>query len=185
MHPKKVLLQAIAFGVGCAVIYGTNPWLEKASDVMWDPVEEIPIAARSFYNGLHRVGWGLAVGWVILACVKGAGGPVNTFLSWRAWAPLARMSYVMYLVHIPVINYYLTLPSYTVTINHPMIVYFFLWVLSVSALIAYICVIGFEMPLAHMEKMLFGNIPQVKRMFPQETKTMQTEKASEKNKVVS
>ena len=66
-----------------------------------------------------------------------------------------------------------------------MIVYFFLWVLSVSALIAYICVIGFEMPLAHMEKMLFGNIPQVKRMFPQETKTMQTEKASEKNKVVS
>ena len=106
------------------------------------------------------------MGWVILACVKGAGGPVNTFLSWRAWAPLARMSYVMYLVHLPVIDYYHSLPSYTVTINHPMVIYFLLWVLSVSALIAYICVIGFEMPLAHMEKMLFGSLPTVKRMHP-------------------
>ena len=172
-------LKAIAFAVGCAVVYGTNPWQKKAADIHWTH-KEISIAARSFYNGLHRVGWGLAVGWVILACVKGAGGPVNTFLSWRAWAPLARMSYVMYLVHIPVITYYETLPSYTVTANHPMIIYYLLWVLSVSALIAYICVIGFEMPLAHMEKMLFGNIPKVKRMFPKEAKTVNTEKASEK-----
>merc|ERR1719376_898709 len=156
---------AIAFAVGCAVVYGTNPWLKKAGDIHWNH-KEIPVAARSLYNGLHRVGWGL------LACVKGAGGPVNTFLSWRAWAPLARMSYVMYLVHLPVIDYYLTLPSYTVTVNHPMVVYYLLWVLSVSALIAYICVIGFEMPLTHMEKMLFGNLPQVKRMFPREAKTI-------------
>ena len=173
------MLQAIAFAIGCAVVYGTNPWLKKAGDIHWNH-KEIPIAARSLYNGLHRVGWGLAVGWVILACVKGAGGPVNTFLSWRAWAPLARMSYVMYLVHRPVIDYYRTLPSYTVTVNHPMVVYYLLWVLSVSALIAYICVIGFEMPLTHMEKMLFGNLPQVKRMFPQEAKTVNDEKASEK-----
>ena len=156
-------LKAIAFAVGCAVVYGTNPWQKKAADIHWTH-KEIPIAARSFYNGLHRVGWGLAVGWVILACVKGAGGPVNTFLSWRAWAPLARMSYVMYLVHIVVIDYYHSLPSYTVTISHPMIIYFLLWVLSVSALVAYICIISFEMPLAHMEKMLFGHLPTVKRM---------------------
>ena len=156
-------LKAIAFAVGCAVVYGTNPWQKKAADIHWTH-KEIPIAARSFYNGLHRVGWGLAVGWVILACVKGAGGPVNTFLSWRAWAPLARMSYVMYLVHIVVIDYYHSLPSYTVTISHPMIIYFLLWVLSVSALVAYICIVSFEMPLAHMEKMLFGGLPTVKRM---------------------
>ena len=76
------------------------------------------------------------------------------------------MSYVIYLVHLAVIDYYHSLPSYTVTINHPVIIYFLLWVLSVSALIAYICVISFEMPLAHMEKMLFGDLPTVKRMHP-------------------
>ena len=91
------VLKAIAFAVGCAVVYGANPWLKKAADIHWTH-KEIP------------------------------------------------------------------LPSYTVTINHPMIIYFLLWVLSVSALLAYICVVCFEMPLAHMEKMLFGNLPTVKRM---------------------
>ena len=124
---------------------------------------------------IFSLAWALAVGWVIVACVKGAGGPVNTLLSWRAWQPLARMSYCMYLVHITVIDYYLSLPSYTVTVSHPQVIYFLLWIISVSALVAYIAVIAFEMPLAHMEKMLWtslgmGAFPTVKKMKVEEDK---------------
>ena len=113
-------------------------------------------AEKALYNGLHRLAWSLALAWLVLACVKGLGGPINTFLSYRAWAPLARLSYTMYLVHMTVIDYYLTLPSYTVTVAHNMVIYYFLWVLAVSAAVAYVCVIAFEMPIAQLEKILLG-----------------------------
>jgi len=39
-----------------------------------------------------------------------------------------------------------------------MIIYFLLWILSVSAALSYLCVICFEMPIAHLEKLLFTSI---------------------------
>ena len=62
--------------------------------------------------------WGVAMGLVVLDCVKGLGGPadllyilfginlrlVDRFLSWGVFQPLAKISYMMYLVHITVIN---------------------------------------------------------------------------------
>ena len=36
--------------------------------------------------------------------------------------------------------------------------YYILWVLAVSAAVSYVCVIGFEMPIAHLEKLLFAAI---------------------------
>ena len=62
--------------------------------------------------------WAVAMGLVTLDCVKGLGGPadllyilfginlrlVDKFLSWGVFQPLAKISYMMYLVHITVIN---------------------------------------------------------------------------------
>ena len=48
-------------------------------------------AERAAYNGLHRLGWALSLAWLVLACCKGAAGPINTVLAWRAWRPLARL----------------------------------------------------------------------------------------------
>ena len=59
-----------------------------------------------------RLAWSLSISWMIFACVKGLGGPINTFLSWRAWAPLAKMSFCMYLIHMTVIVYYCSLTRY-------------------------------------------------------------------------
>lgn len=55
------------------------------------------------YAGLHRTAWAAGVAWVVFACVSGRGGAVNAFLSWRAFAPLARLSYCVYLGHYAVI----------------------------------------------------------------------------------
>ena len=114
-----------------------------------------------------RLAWALSVSWVILACEKGLGGPVNILLSRGAWLPLARLSYGIYLVHRIVIDYYLTLPSYTVELNHPLVIYFILWVVSMSAAISYVCVICFEKPIGHLEKLLMtllgvSRLPSVK-----------------------
>ncbi len=82
--------------------------------------------------------------------------------------PLARLSYSCYLVHMTVVDWVLTLPSYSVTIIHTLVLYHILPNTTVSLAIAFILVILFQAPLLHMEKLLFGfmglgKLPQVKK----------------------
>ena len=58
-----------------------------------------PMINRVMYNGFAKVAWSLAISWVILACVKGKGGIVNSILCWPIWIPLARVQYCLYLLH--------------------------------------------------------------------------------------
>lgn len=54
------------------------------------------------YTSFSRVGWSVFLCLVIYACVKGYGGPVNWFLSLAMWQPFARLTYAIYLVHMPI-----------------------------------------------------------------------------------
>ncbi|XP_024943961.1 nose resistant to fluoxetine protein 6 isoform X2 [Cephus cinctus] len=51
------------------------------------------------YTALSHSGWALCVSWVLIACVTGNGGIVNTFLSWKYIYPISRLTYCAYLVH--------------------------------------------------------------------------------------
>ena len=57
-----------------------------------------------FYEGLTRLAWSVALGWVVVACAKGRGGIVNKFLSWGVFQPIAKISYMTYLTHLSVMN---------------------------------------------------------------------------------
>ncbi|KAK7096532.1 nose resistant to fluoxetine protein 6-like isoform X2 [Littorina saxatilis] len=56
------------------------------------------------YEALGKVVWAVCVAWVVFACCTGHGGYVNTVLSWRAWAPLSRLTYGVYLLHLIVVS---------------------------------------------------------------------------------
>ena len=56
------------------------------------------------YEMLSRLAWSVALGWVVVACAKGRGGPVNKFLSWGVFQPLAKISYMTYLTHLTVMK---------------------------------------------------------------------------------
>jgi peptidoglycan/LPS O-acetylase OafA/YrhL len=55
--------------------------------------------ANVTFNSLFRIGWSLALSWIIFACQNGSGGFVRWFLSHRFWQPLGRMGLSIYLVH--------------------------------------------------------------------------------------
>ena len=120
------------------------------------------------YVGLSKLGWSLALGWVILACVKGHGGPINSILSWGLFTPLGRMSYCIYLIHMTVIDYVVSLHSYTITFTQTLAIYYIIAILMVSTGVAYALVMVFEAPFMHMEKLLYaalgiGNMPVIRR----------------------
>lgn len=66
------------------------------------PEHEATPIESGIFTPLSRVAWSIFLCLVIDACVKGYGGPVNWFLSLSIWRPLARLTYAMYLVHMPI-----------------------------------------------------------------------------------
>lgn len=53
----------------------------------------------AFYNSLHRLGWSIFTGWIVLACVTSEDGALKNFLSSRALVPLSRLTYCAYLTN--------------------------------------------------------------------------------------
>jgi len=54
----------------------------------------------ALYYTLTRIGWPLALCWVVFACMQGYGGLANSFLSSPLWQPLSKLSYSAYIWHI-------------------------------------------------------------------------------------
>ncbi|XP_070194277.1 nose resistant to fluoxetine protein 6-like [Littorina saxatilis] len=138
---------AIATGVGLAVVYG----LHGAAN--GHPLSE---DTSAFYNALHHTAWGACVSWVIFACATGHGGPVNTFLSWSAFIPLSRLTYMAYLVH-PIIMtlFHLSAPNlfYMSNLNCAMA---FLSFSVASFAVAFVLSLAFEAPMMGLEKVMLS-----------------------------
>ena len=141
----------LATAVGLAVVYGLVPYLDEKQ------VPEINSFSRVSYGSFNRLAWSIAVGWLIFSCVHGYGGPVNKFLSWRAFTPLSRLTYVVYLVHL---NYMFTWkdtlrkPIYYTDLDH---VQFYLGVVFGVNLLAFAISVTVEAPFLNLEKLIFSS----------------------------
>ena len=60
-------------------------------------------AAAVTWAALGRLSWAMGVSWVMFACITGYGSVINSFLSWELFAPLSRLTYCTYLIHIDMI----------------------------------------------------------------------------------
>lgn len=111
------------------------------------------------YDALSRVGWSIALCYIIFACVHNSGGCVNWFLSHPFWQPISRLCYSTYLLHVPVIVImYATTKTATVfsqsaTLQDFIVAYLFTILASIVATLA------FESPIITLEKLMFKSAP--------------------------
>ncbi|CAG0905497.1 unnamed protein product [Darwinula stevensoni] len=134
-----------------AVIYGLEYYMKPLSPAM-------PRAAQVIYVAVHRVAWSVGLAWVVLACHIGAGGPVNTLLSWKAFVPLGRLTYSAYLVHVLVTGWYHFGIDSSVYVDHETQAIVFLSTLILTHFVAVIFSLTFEIPVLGLEKIFCGLI---------------------------
>ncbi|XP_076315698.1 O-acyltransferase like protein-like [Tachypleus tridentatus] len=129
-----------------SVMYGMYSWNNG--------VEGSTVVAVT-YASLHRPLWAASVAWVILMCVTGRGGMINSFLSWKPFLSLDRITYMLYLIHHVVITVYNGYMSYTIDSKPITVAYVHFGHISTSYLISVVCVLFVESPcLAVMKKYL-------------------------------
>ncbi|XP_065347249.1 nose resistant to fluoxetine protein 6-like [Cloeon dipterum] len=103
-NPQKIYLNWKTVALGWLLSAGTSVTVLFSLSItyQYDYVYE-PIGA-TFYGGLHRLAWAIGLSWIIFACTKGIGGPVNAILSWRIFSILSPLIYGVYLVHFMIIG---------------------------------------------------------------------------------
>lgn len=142
-----VLAWAVSIVLGVLVVYGLKDYyLEKGMNIHLSAV----------YTAFSRIAWSMAVGWVIFSCHNGYGGFINSFLSWTIWIPLARLTYVVYLIHM-ILLFILGSTSRTAfALEDWSIVRLYLCALTLSYSAAIVVTLFFEAPGLALEKVLFA-----------------------------
>ncbi|TKR64165.1 hypothetical protein L596_024746 [Steinernema carpocapsae] len=129
---------------------------------------------KILYVLFGRPAYAVALAWVTFACATGHGGPVNRFLSWRAFIPLSRITFCAYLIH-PIL-----LQLYNFSRPHPFhftttyqMITIFAGSVIVSYFIAFFLSLAFEVPVGTLEAMFFDWLLKPKRGQKSENGTVQ------------
>ena len=157
-RPVKLSLPVVLAGwlssalVACLIIYG--PYEHIA-------IPPLALASRSesvIYGAMNRPVWAMCLAWVVIACVHGYGGFINTLLSWRFWIPFSRITYCCYLVSIDTQKFFYASLKSPLYFDQTNAVYQFLATLSVIVAVATVFSLAFESPMLALEKIIFANV---------------------------
>ncbi|XP_043199778.1 nose resistant to fluoxetine protein 6-like [Amphibalanus amphitrite] len=157
-RPLKLSLPAVLAGwtvsalTACCIVYGMYEYTT---------VPALAVPSRSvaiIYGSMNRPVWAMCLAWVVIACVHGYGGFINTLLSWKFWIPLSRVTYCCYLVSIDTqVFFYATLKS-VLYFDQTNAVYQFLATLCIAVAVATVFSLAFESPMLALEKIIFANV---------------------------
>ena len=137
-------LWTLAFLLGVAQVYGpydVDTWLEYRA-----------------WMSLYKVSWGLCLSWVVFACVKGYGGPVNDLLSWGLWSPISKISFMTYLFHMSFNWYYFAMQDYNVDYSMWLLTEIFVAQVAVCLFIGLLGCLTLELPFGKIQKLLIQRL---------------------------
>ncbi|XP_037519333.2 nose resistant to fluoxetine protein 6 [Rhipicephalus sanguineus] len=110
---------------------------------------------RMAYAFTDRILWSVCVSWFVFACATCRAGPISRFLSWEGLLPLSRLSFGVYLLHLPIqtLSYYIARER--TFFSHYTMVSACFAVLIWSYILSYLMFIACEGPTANLDALLF------------------------------
>ncbi|KAL5292396.1 hypothetical protein ACFFRR_011293 [Megaselia abdita] len=108
------------------------------------------------YDAFGKLGWGLALSWIVFACHFGYGGFINDFLSHPVWQIPSRLSFSMYLAHFPVQMIVFGNLKHSVYISVFDVLQMFYVCFCLTVTVAVFMVLMFESPVIALEKIILG-----------------------------
>ncbi|XP_055612417.1 nose resistant to fluoxetine protein 6-like isoform X2 [Uranotaenia lowii] len=88
---KLIVCWTLSIAIGVGSMFGLSAFYNSTGTENY--------LANAIYAALHRLGWSLSNGWLVLACVTGHGGPLKKFLSSQVFVPISRLTYCAYLTN--------------------------------------------------------------------------------------
>jgi len=101
-----------------------------------------------------RIIWAINTATLIWMCITGNGGFVNKFLSWKAFIPLSRLTYCVYLTHAWIVWIYWGSKRDLVDMNNFNILSLFCGIILMSYVLGAIFSLLFESPFLVLQKCL-------------------------------
>ncbi|KAH9361404.1 hypothetical protein HPB48_003922 [Haemaphysalis longicornis] len=128
---------------GLTLVYGVYEWNAHSPP---GPLLSV------LYGATSRPAWTLCVAWVAFACF------VNTLLSWKAFVPLSKMTFMVYLLHPPLMFMYAAHTMNAIYVTQFMVVYVYFAHLLACYMAAFVGCVTCETPFINVEKILFKGI---------------------------
>ncbi|GBN65246.1 Nose resistant to fluoxetine protein 6 [Araneus ventricosus] len=154
-----------SFLLGLSVLYGVYEWNQG----------NVPgIAMSTVYTCTNKLVWSLALAWVTFSCITGNGGIITSILSWEAFVPFGRLTYMAYLIH-PIIQFiYIGSTRTLIETTHRAFVIMYLSNVILAFMCAYFFSLLFESPFMALEKVFLGvGRNSTKKPIPSENKAEQ------------
>ncbi|XP_012941247.1 O-acyltransferase like protein-like [Aplysia californica] len=132
------------------LIHISNFYSVQHAFVFYPDYSPLSPAENSAYISLTRPAWSLGVCWVIVICVTGNAGVINSFLSLPIWAVGGRLSYAGYLTHLFVVFWYLYSRTKSVRVDYWGVLIDTSGILLITFFISVFLTLLIEMPLKNI-----------------------------------
>ena len=129
----------LSIGTLLAVTFGQYPLHQEN-------FKDNSLIADAIYDSLKRISWCLALAWVILACHLSYGGIVKRFLSLSIWLPISKLSFCIYLIHLPIQTIFLSSIRSPQFFSNFIAIYKFFGDFGVSFFVSFVWALMFEYP---------------------------------------
>ncbi len=165
---KQILIWILILLGYLIIIFDIQYWTYGAPYNRW---------ISALFYPLTKIIWAINTATVIWMCITGNGGFVNKFLSWKAFIPLSRLTYSVFLTHAWIVWIYWGSKRDLVDLNSLTIISLYLGVLLMSYLIGALFSILFESPFFVLQKYLkdFFLITEKNYIIPEEMNELQTQ----------
>ncbi|KAK8781084.1 hypothetical protein V5799_017576 [Amblyomma americanum] len=117
-----------------------------------NPTSEVGTQLAAFAD---RFLWSASLAWITLACATGRGGVFGRFLSRDVFVPLSKLSFGVYIIHLPFIELMLFASRERVFWSHFNQISLFFSVTVWSLLLSYISYVACEAPTGALDRLAF------------------------------